>query len=124
MFTIGGTFPCDIEAPNYLDDEGGLLVARTELQRRSVYMRGVNAQLRACGQLRGDHPLIRLIQQCLHNGPHKRPNIREVMRLLEMARAGVRDGASERNKRELVQALQTQPRNQVRDRTLIRCELM
>ena len=112
---FGGTFPCDIEAPNYLDDESGLLVARTELQRRSVYMRDVNAQLRACGQLRGDHPLIRLIQQCLHNGPHKRPNIREVLRLLEEARAGVRDAASERNKRELVQALQTQPRNQVRD---------
>ena len=124
IFTIGGTFPCDIEAPNYLDDESGLLVARTELQRRSVYMRDVNAQLRACGQLRGDHPLIRLIQQCLHNGPHKRPNICEVLRLLEEARAGVRDAASERNKRELVQALQTQPRNQVRDCTLIRCEGM
>ena len=90
IFTIGGTFPCDIEAPNYLDDESGLLVARTELQRRSVYMRDVNAQLRACGQLHGNHPLIRLIQQCLHNGPHKRPNIREVLRLLEEARAGVR----------------------------------
>ncbi|CAI8031566.1 hypothetical protein GBAR_LOCUS17917 [Geodia barretti] len=24
-----------------------------------------------------NHPLIRLIQQCLHNGPHKRPSIRE-----------------------------------------------
>ena len=124
IFTIGGIFPCDPLAQAYLDEKSGLLVARTELQRRSVYMRDVNAQLRACGQLRGDHPLIRLIQQCLHNGPHKRPNIREVLRLLEMARAGVRDVASERNKRELVQALQTQPRNQVRDHTLIRCELM
>ena len=124
IFTIGGIFPCDPLAPTYLDEKSGLLVARTELQRRSVYERAVNAQLRACGQLRGDHPLIRLIQQCLHNGPHKRPNIREVLRLLEMARAGVRDAASERNKRELVQALQTQPRNQVRDCTHIRCELM
>ena len=124
IFTIGGVFPCDPLEPNYLNDETGLLVARTELRRRSEYMRYVNEQLRACGQLRGDHPLIRLIQQCLHNGPHKRPSIREVLHLLEEARAGVRDDESERNKRELVRALQTQPRNQVRDCTLIRYELM
>ena len=115
IFTIGGVFPCDPVAQAYVNETSGLLVARTELQRRSVYMRDVNAQLRACGQLRGDHPLIRLIQQCLQNIPSKRPGIREVLRLLEEARAGVRDVASERNKRELVQALQTQPRNQVRD---------
>ena len=115
IFTIGGTFPCDPLPPTYLDEISGLLVARTELQRRSGYMAGVNQQLRACGQLRGDHPLIRLIQQCLHNGPHKRPSIGEVLRLLEEARAGFRDGESERNRRGLVRALQTQPRNQVRD---------
>ena len=115
IFTIGGTFPCDPLPPTYLDEISGLLVARTELQRRSGYMAGVNQQLRACGQLRGDHPLIKLIQQCLHNGPHKRPSIGEVLRLLEEARAGFRDGESERNRRDLVRALQTQPRNQVRD---------
>ena len=110
IFTIGGTFPCDPLSQAYVDEESGLLVARTELQRRSVYMRDVNARLRACGQL---HPLIRLIQQCLHNSPHKRPSIGEVLRLLEEARAGVRDDDSERNQRALVQALQTQPMNQV-----------
>ena len=115
IFTIGEVFPCDPLAHNYLDDVSGMLVARTELQRRSEYMRSVNTQLRACGQLRGDHPLIQLIQQCLHNGPHKRPNIREVLHLLEEARAGIRDEESERNKGELVRALQNQPRNQVRD---------
>ena len=114
IFTISGAFPCNPLPHNYLDERHGL-VARTELQRRSGYMAGVNQRLRACGQLRGDHPLIRLIQQCLHNGPHKRPSIREVLRLLEEARAGFRDGESERNRRDLVRALQTQPRNQVRD---------
>ena len=108
IFTIGGTFPCNPLPPTYFDERSGLLVARTELQRRSGYMAGVS-------QLRGDHPLIRLIQKCLHNGPHKRPSIREVLRLLEEARAGFRDGESERNRRDLVRALQTQPRNQVRD---------
>ena len=115
IFTLGETFPCDPLPPNYLDAESGVLIARTELQRRSEYMGKVNIQLRACGQLRGDHPLIQLIQQCLHNGPHKRPNIREVLSLLEEARACVRDEESERNKQELIRALQTQPRNQVRD---------
>ena len=82
-------------------------------------MQHVNEQLRARGQLRGDHPLILLIQQCLHNGPHKRPNIREVLHLLEKGRAGVGDEGSEGNKRELLRALQTQPRNQVRDCTYV-----
>ena len=116
MFTIGQVFPCDPSEPNYFDEKSGMLLGRTELQRRAEYMRYVNEQLRACGQLRGDHPLIRLIQGCLHNLPAKRPGIREVLRLLEEARAGVGDEGSERNKRELVRALQTQPRNQVREK--------
>ena len=123
IFAIGEVFPCDPLEPNYFDEKSGVLLGRTELQRRSHYMRNVNEQLRACGQLRGDHPLIRLIQQCLHNLPAKRPGIRDVLRLLEEVRAGVRDEGSERNKRELVRALQTQPRNQVRDCTLVRYEL-
>ena len=121
IFTIGETFPCDPLAPTYFDNENGLVVARTELQRRSEYMRSVNTKLRACGQLREDHPLIQLIQQCLHNGPNKRPNIRDVLCLLEEARAGIRDEESERNKEELVRALQNQPRNhhlQVRESAL------
>ena len=44
IFTIGEVFPCDPLAHNYTDEESGLLVARTELQRRSEYMRSVNTQ--------------------------------------------------------------------------------
>ena len=113
-FTISEAFPCDLLAPNYTERKSGWLVARTKLQRRSNYMTTVNSQLRACGQLRRNHPLIRLIQQCLQNLPTKRPGIREVLRLLEEARACIRDEESERNKCELIQALQNQPRNQVR----------
>ena len=49
IFTIGGTFPCDPLPHNYIDDRSGLLVARTELQRRNGYMECVNKQLCACG---------------------------------------------------------------------------
>ena len=113
IFTIGGVFPCDPLEPNYEHENTGLLLGRTELQRRSEYMRYVNKQLRACGQLHVNHPLIQLIQQCLQNKLSKRPNICEVLHLLEEARASVGDGESERNKCELIRALQAQPRNQV-----------
>ena len=112
IFTIGEKFPCHPLAPNYEDSKGSL-VARTELQRRSKYMEDVNEQLRACGQQREDHPLIQLIQQCLHNSSPKRPDIREVLLLLEEARVGIRDEDSERKKYQLVHALHTQLRNQV-----------
>ena len=119
IFTVGETFPCDPLAPNYVDEKSGLLVARTELQRRNDYMRSVHMKLRACGQLCADQPFIRLIQQCLQNLPAKRPVIHEVQHLLEEARACFGDRESERNRRDLVRALQTQPRNQVRGCALI-----
>ena len=105
IFTIGEVFPCDPLEHNYFDEKSGMLLARSEIQRRSEYMRYVNEQLRACGQLRGDHPLIRLIHQCLHNLPAKRPGIRDVLHLLEEARARARDNEWE----------ETQSRSQVRE---------
>ena len=119
IFTVGETFPCDPLEPTYTEEKSGLLVARTELQRRSQYMECVHDQLCACGQLRADQPFIRLIQQCLQNLPAKRPAIHEVQHLLEEARACFGDKESERNRCDLVQALQTQPRNQVRGCALI-----
>ena len=115
IFTIGENFPCDPLAPTYTDKETGLLVARTELQRRSEYIQSVNTQLRACGQPYEDHPLIQLIQQCLQNDPAKRPSICEVLGLIELARDGIGDEESERNKEELLRVFQKQPRNQVRE---------
>ena len=116
IFTVGETFPCDPLAAAYFNEETGTIVGRSEMQRRGRYMQNVNTQLRTCGQLLGDHPLIRLIQQCLHNSARKRPNISEVLGLLEEARAGIRDEENERNRVKLVRALQNQPRNLVRNR--------
>ena len=113
IFTVGEKFPCDPLAPTYTDDNSGLLVARTELQRRIGYMKNVTTQLHACGQVCEDHPLIRMIQQCLHNVPAKRPNIHEVLHLLNESKDGIKDKESETKKRELVNTLQAQQRNQV-----------
>ena len=109
VFTIGEVFPCDPLAYTYVNELTGLVVGRTELERRSKYIQHVNEQLRSCGQLCEDHPLIRLIQQCMQNLPAKRPGIRDVLHLVEEARAGARD-----SRWEEVQAGQTQPKKQVR----------
>ena len=105
IFTVGETFPSNPLTPNYCYDDGRLS-ARTELERRSEYMQQVDEQqLRACGQLRGDHPLIRLIQQCLHNLPAKRPGIGEVLHLLEETITGVRDKYMSLSTFDLIQHL-------------------
>ena len=119
IFTVGEIFPCDPLEPTYTDEKSGLLVARTELQRRSEYMECVHDKLHACGQLCADQLFIRLIQQCLQNLPAKRPVIHEVQCLLEEARAYFGYRESERNRHDLIRALQTQPRNQVRGCALI-----
>ena len=65
-------------------------------------------------QLRETHPLLQMIERCL-DFPEDRPSIGEVLHQLEQARAEDRDEQTEMNKLELLQALQTQPRNQVRE---------
>ena len=119
LFTLGESFPSNLLGANFLTGgpDNRVLVARTEIQRREEYVQRSKEKLRACGHLPDDtHPLLRLIQRCLHNDPPMRPSICEVLGLLEEARAGVGDEGSERNKRELVRALETQPRNQVREK--------
>ena len=102
IFTLCQTFPCTLLAPNYR--EGRRLVGRTELERREHYMRIIYSQLRE------QHPLIQMIERCL-DFPEDRPSIREVLCLLDQARAEERDEQTEKNKLELLQALQSQPRD-------------
>ena len=80
IFTLSQTFPCDLLEPTYTDEESGLLKAHTELERRDEYMQKIYSQLRK------DHPLIQMIKGCLHNVPVRRPDIHEVLRLLEQSR--------------------------------------
>ena len=107
IFTLCQTFPNKLLAHNYRD-ERRRIIGRTELERRENYMRMIHRQLRE------KHPLLQMIEGCL-DFPEDRPSIGEVLRLLEEARAEVRDEQTDMNKLELLRALQTQPRNQVRD---------
>ena len=106
IFTLCQTFPSSLLPTAYR--ERGRLLARTELERRERYMRMIHRQL---GE---KHPLLQMIEGCL-DFPEDRPSIGDVLHLLEEARAEVRDEQTDMNKLELLRALQTQPRNQVRD---------
>ena len=111
IFTLGQTFPCNLLAPNYRN-EHRKIVGRSELERRDRYMQKIY------GQLRKNHPLLQMIEQCL-DFPEDRPSIHEVLHLLDQARAEERDEQMEMNKLELVRALQSQPRNQVRSAVVV-----
>ena len=106
IFTLCQTFPSSLLPTAYR--ERGRLLARTELERRERYMRMIHRQLQE------KHPLLLMIEGCM-DFPEDRPSIGQVLRLLEEARAEVRDEQTDINKLELLRALQTQPRNQVRD---------
>ena len=106
IFTLSQTFPCNLLHPTY-QNERRQLVARSELERRDRYMRMIYRQLRE------KHPLLQMIGGCL-DFPEDRPNIREVLSLLEQARAEIRDEQTDMNKLELLRVLHSQPRNQVR----------
>ena len=117
IFTLCQTFPCDLLAPTYRDSRRRI-IGRSELERREKYMKMIY------GQLRENHPLLQMIERCL-DFPEDRPSIGEVVGLLEQARAEDRDEQTDMNKLELVQALQTQPRNQVRESVMvISCEYL
>jgi hypothetical protein len=94
-------FPCNLLAPTYRDKQRKI-VGRSELERRESYMSMIRSQL---------HPLLQTIEGCL-DFPEDRPTIREVLSLLEQARAMIRDKHVDMNKLELVQALHAHSRSQ------------
>ena len=77
IFTITESYPSELLPATETDPISGLLTARPELERRGYYVKKVK------DYLGGDHPFIKLIQQCLQNLPTRRPRIREVQQLLE-----------------------------------------
>ena len=97
IFLLSQTFPEPLAAA-YMDDSG-LMVGRTELERRGSYMQEI------LSQLGGTHPLIQMIQRCLKNRIRERLTIQQVISLLEQARAEIDDGEYDVSKLALAQAL-------------------
>ena len=101
IFTLSQTFPNDLKTPNYGWE--GVLKARTELERREHYVAAIYDSL---GK---GHPLIRLIEGCLQNTQCLRPDIQQVLQLLDEARDMVRDDEeSGMNKLELIRVVHDQ----------------
>ena len=104
IFTLSQNFPKPLAA-TYVD-ENDRIVGRSELERRSNYMREVTRQFRE------GHPLVQMIQRCLKNRMRERPSIQQVMGWLEEARAEVQDGEYDANKLSLAQLLHSRNQQQ------------
>ena len=71
-------FPCNLLPHNYPDpDNPGRLVGRSEVERRTNYIKPLYKEL---GE---QHPLVQLICQCLHNIPAQRPSAEGLLQQLE-----------------------------------------
>ena len=73
LFTATQVFPCNLY-PVYDEDSSCF---RTEVERRQRYIHQLEQQLD------GDHDLIKLIKQCLHNSSRMRPTADEIVCILE-----------------------------------------
>ena len=98
LFTLSQDFPKPLPAA-YMDEETMMMIGRTELQRRGSYMQKIERQLRE------EHPLILMIQNCLKNLPRQRPLIDRVIEFLSQAKREIQDEEGDMNRLELVQSL-------------------
>ena len=107
IFTLSQTFPCDLLAPTYRENDEHK--PRTELERRESYMKVIQKQL---GK---KHLLLQIIERCL-DFPEKRPSIHEVLKQLQQVKGDIREEMMDMNKLQFLQALQTCATSQVRDK--------
>ena len=106
---IGEALPDELLPPAEHDENGEVVLTRTELERRSKDMEHVENKLRACSQLggeRGGDILIKVIEECLNNAPKKRPNIHQVLGMLQDARARIEGDERKSGNFLLLEALQ------------------
>ena len=73
-------FPGDLLEPTYSDSENqDNLLARSEIERRQVYIDQLGTTLPSGG----NHPLVQLVKHCLKNTASQRPTAEDVLRYLE-----------------------------------------
>ncbi len=100
LFTLVQDFPYPTPAAVMDPNNPGMLLGRSEVQRRSRQMEQLSRQLGG-----GRYPLVQLVTQCLHNDPRQRPSARQVLSQLERVRAQLEDRYEQMSKLELIQAL-------------------
>ena len=82
LYAIIREFPQNLLPATY-DATDGTLLARTEVERRSIYMEKLQSKLSS-----QDHHLYRLVQLCLHNDPTKRPSSTKLLHWLQEIQRG------------------------------------
>ena len=95
LFTLTQQFP-EVLSATQTDPNTGKIVGLLEVERRSESFEQVYYDL--CRE----HPLVCLVEQCLHNLPSRRPPIAEVLERLEAVGESVHDQYSHLNKLEIV----------------------
>jgi len=84
FFHLSQVFPGSLLPSTYPDPENlDNLLARSELERRRDYIQQLN------GILGEEHPLVQLVQQCLHNIPDRRPSAGDILQQLEAAKTQI-----------------------------------
>ena len=80
-------FPGSLLPPNFPDPENPEhLMGRSEVERRRDYIQPLHVLV---GE---EHPLVRLVHQCLHNTPARRPSAKKLLQQLEAVRAQIEGG--------------------------------
>ena len=77
LYTTTQVFPQELLPPNTCNPHNDKLEPCTEVERRGVYM-GILYEA-----LSEEHPLVKLIKQCLSNAPQKRPTAMEALHWLQ-----------------------------------------
>ena len=77
LFTTVQTPVRPLLAPTYTDERTKVLQARSEVERRQPSLK------KAEKLLSGNHSLLELIKQCLHNNPEERPHTEKLLKTLQ-----------------------------------------
>ena len=96
LYTLTQVFPVP-DCPTRM--EGGSLVPISEVDRRVHYIKTLHKQLGA------EHPLVKMVLQCLDNAPEKRPTAKELHEVLTSPSEGGADGDSKLTGQELTKKL-------------------
>ena len=100
LLIILQVFPGSLKPGTYADpDDPDRILGRSEVERRSDYIDQLHQRL---GE---GHPLVRMVKQCLHNVPSRRPSTEEVLQQLEGMRDQIQDPYHHMTKLEMMTTL-------------------
>ena len=97
LYTLTQTFP-ELKAATYVNSEGNV-VARTEVERRMNYIDQIQQQL---GH---HHPMVLMIERCLHNNPQDRPTVNHILQELAGVMAQIPDRYGQMSRLEMERIL-------------------